>query len=431
MPTPIRIDADDVPRLLRPGMTVFVEGSTAEPLPLAEALARAPEASAGVTYAGVLIPGINRFDYAGLHPEARAVAFFVGPAQRASFAAGRVRLLPLHYSAQYAWLETVCPVDLALIQVAPPDAAGNCSLGAVADFVPAVLGKAGRIVAEVNARMPALPGAPSVSYGRLDYVVETDRPLIEVADEGGGADEIASIAENAAALIRDGDTVQIGIGRVQNTILSRLADRRHIGFHSGMITDAVMDLVRAGALTGARKSRDWGRIVTGAAVGTQALYDFLRSGGEGAGLVDMRPVSYTHAATVLAGIDDFVSINSALEVDLLGQVNCETIGGRQVSGVGGFVDFVRGARLSKGGRSIVAFGATGKRGAVSRIVARLGEGAVVSSLRSDIDCVVTEHGVAALRDRSVDERAEALVEIAAPQFRDGLQQAWREMRARM
>jgi 4-hydroxybutyrate CoA-transferase len=198
-----------------------------------------------------------------------------------------------------------------------------------------------------------------------------------------------------------------------------------------MITDAVMDLVRAGALTGARKSRDRGRIVTGAAVGTQALYDFLRSGGEGAGLVDMRPVSYTHAATVLAGIDDFVSINSALEVDLLGQVNCETIGGRQVSGVGGFVDFVRGARLSKGGRSIVAFGATGKRGAVSRIVARLGEGAVVSSLRSDIDCVVTEHGVAALRDRSVDERAEALVEIAAPQFRDGLQQAWREMRARM
>src|SRR5690349_10209110 len=227
MPTPIRIHADDVPRLLRPGMTVFVEGSTAEPLPLAEALARAPEASAGVTYAGVLIPGINRFDYAGLHPDAGAVAFFVGPAQRASFAAGRVRFLPLHYSAQYAWLERTCPVDVALIQVAPPDAAGNCSLGVVADFAPAVLGKAGRIVAEVNARMPpALPGAPSVPYARLDYVVETDRPLIEVADEGGGADEVASIAENAAALIRDGDTVQIGIGRVQNTILARLAGRR-------------------------------------------------------------------------------------------------------------------------------------------------------------------------------------------------------------
>jgi 4-hydroxybutyrate CoA-transferase len=430
MPTPIRLDADDVPRLLRPGMTVFVEGSTAEPLPIAEALARAPEASAGVAYAGVLIPGINRFDYAGLHAEARAVAFFVGPAQRQSFAAGRVRLLPLHYSAQYAWLETVCPVDLALIQVAPPDAAGNCSLGAVADFAPAILGKAGRVVAEVNARMPSLPGAPSVPYARLDYVVETDRPLIEVADEGGGVGEIASIAENAAALIRDGDTVQIGIGRVQNTILARLADRRDIGFHSGMITDAVADLVRAGALTGARKSRDRRRIVTGAAVGTQALYEFLR--GEGAGVVDIRPVSYTHAATVLAGIDDFVSINSALEVDLLGQVNCETVGGRQVSGVGGFVDFVRGARLSRGGRSIVAFGATAARGTVSRIVARLGGGvAVVSSLRSDTNYVVTEHGVAALRDKSVDERAEALIEIAAPQFRDELRQAWREMRARM
>jgi 4-hydroxybutyrate CoA-transferase len=407
-------------------MTVFVEANAAEPLALTAALEREPDASGGVTYAASLITGINRFDYAGLHADARLTTFFLGAELRSSFEAGRIRLLPLNYSEQYRWFETVCPVDLAFVQVTPPDEAGRCSLGIVADFVPAIAGKARAVVAEVNRQMPRIPGAPSIPFERLDHYVETDRPLITVRPDRN-APGIDALAANAASLIRDGDTLQTGIGRVQDAILTKLADRKDLGFHSGLLGEAALDLVRRGVLTGARKTRDPGRIVTGSVVGSQTLYDLLPT----VDRLEIHPACHTHSPAFIAGIDNFVSINSAIEVDLLGQINCETARGRQVSGIGGLGDFIRGARLSAGGRSILAFGAATADGRLSRIVTRLGEGNVASAARSDIDYVVTEHGIAALRHLSVDERAEALISVAAPAFQATLWESWRKMRSDM
>ena len=420
---PEKIAAERLPGLLRPGMTVFVQGASGEPRPLLHALAAAPEASAGVHYAGCMIPGVNTVDPASFHQGARLTSFFVFGDIARSHAAGRVRLLPLHYSGIWDYLARL-QIDLALLQVTPPDRHGRCSLGVSVHFVPAVLDRARAIVAEVNAAMPRPAHSHELDYDRLDYVVETDRPLVALAT-GGPAPEIDRIGRNVASLIEDGDTIQIGIGKVPAAVLASLRDRRDLGLHGGLVSDEVAELHAAGVLTGARKSHERGVMVCTAALGSEAVYRWAGR------CRDLRfaPVSHTHDLRVIARIDRFVAINSVLAVDLSGQANAETVGGRQVSGTGGLLDFVRGARLSKGGRSILALPSTAG-GRTSRIVPRLGESDVVSCPRADADVVVTEHGVADLRDRSIDERAEALIAIAAPAFRSALAGEWAEIRRR-
>ena len=420
------VAADHLPNLLAPGQSVFVQASTGEPAELLAALAAAPEASRGVHYVGCLVPGINRTDPAAFHPEARLTTFFVQAELQASFAAGRVRFLPLHYSGISAYIKSLPPMDLALIQVSPPDAEGMCSLGLSVDFVPMIFQAAKCIVAEVNRRMPALPGSPRVPYDALHYVVECDRPLLELPT-GGLPDTVATIGGRVAELIGDGDTIQIGIGKLPAAILSGLGDRRDLGLHGGMVTDEVAELVDVGALSGTRKSIDTGKMVCSAAIGTSRVFDWV------VGRDDLlfRPADYTHNVPVIASIDNFVSINSVLEVDLTGQANAETMAGRQISGTGGLVDFVRGARMANNGRSILALSATAARGSISRIVPQLPAGAAVSCPRADIDYVVTEHGAARLKDKSVDERAEALIAVADPAFRDELASQWTELRRQM
>jgi 4-hydroxybutyrate CoA-transferase len=422
---PKEIAAEDVPGLLKLGMTVFLQGSTGEPTPLFEAFRAQPRASDGVHYVGCLIPGINRHDPASWHPNATATGFFVGAEQAETFAARRFRYLPLHYSGIYAYLAALPPTDLAVIQVAPPDRAGNCSVGLSLDFQPAMLDKAKAVVAEVNSQMPVPPSSPTVPWERLTHVVRTDRPLMHF--ESGGLNEaIRVLGERVAALIEDGDTIQIGIGKAPAAILNQLHGKRDLGLQGGMITDEVLALVESGAITNARKSIDRGKLVCGSAIGTEKLYRWPGA------LTDVlyRPVSYTHEVRVVSQLDNFVSINSVLEVDLTGQANAEMLGGRQVSGTGGLVDFVRSARMAKNGRSILALTATAAGGKASRIVPRLDAGSVVSALRADVDYVVTEFGAARLKDKSVDERAEALIAVAAPEFRDGLAEEWERLRRR-
>jgi 4-hydroxybutyrate CoA-transferase len=416
------IAAEDVPGLLRSGMTVAVQGTTGEPVTLLKALQAAPEASAGVRYVGCLIPGVNRIDPAGFHPEARLSAFFVGPELAESFAAGRVDFLPLSYSGIDAYLDGLS-FDLGLIQLSPPDAGGRCGFGASVAFAETIAARSQVLVAEINRQNPALPGSPHLPYARLDYVVQSDRPLVEYAT-GDTSATMARIAENVAALVEDGACLQIGLGRVPSAVLARLHDRRDLGVHSGIITDEAIELCAAGAVTGARKAYEPGRIVTGAAFGTRRLYDWVAGRDD----VLMRPTRITHDLRLIAGLDGFTAINSAVSVDLFGQVNAEMVGGRQVSGCGGLPDFARGARLSRGGKAVIALPATASGGKGSRIVPRLGTDAVVTCGRGHVDYVVTEHGVAHLSDKPISARAEALIGIADPAFRDELAEAWARIR---
>jgi len=420
---PQTIAAAEVPALLKPGMTAFMQGSTGEPTTLTDALTAAPAASAEVHYVTCFVPGVNRTDLAALNEDTRLTTFFVQGELKDSFDAGRVNFLPLHYSGICGFFAELPPVDIAFIQLAPPDANGMCSLGISVDFVPQIFDKAKCIVAEINADMPSPAGSPKVPYDRLSYVVEAAHPLIEL-HTGDIAPVVGQIGERIANLIDDGDTFQIGIGKVPAAILSRLHDKRDLGLQGGMVTDEVMHLVEAGVINGRRKTYEPGKIVCGTALGSRALYDWAGRRDD----ILYCPATITHDVRVISQVDNFVSINSVLEVDLTGQGNAEMVNGRQMSGTGGLVDFVRGARMAKNGRSIVALTSTAARGTISRIVPKLDDKAVVSCPRADIDYVVTEHGAARLKHKALDQRAEALIGVADPAFRDDLANAWDRMR---
>ena len=413
---------DDVPALLSPGMTVFVAGGANEPATVLDALRRRPAAGAGVTWIQSIVPALNRFDFCSLHDDARAVAFFITPETRASYRAGRIDFIPCQLRAVADLLGEGLDLDLAIVSVPAPrdgawEAGADFGAGLNCDFVDVIFGRARRVVAEVNSALPDPPDSPRIDARRIDFAVPVSRPpppfLLPAPDETARA-----IARNVAGLVRDGDTIQTGIGSIPCAVLGALRDKNDLGLHSGILDDGVMALVERGVITGRRKTIDRGRHVTAYAIGSPALYGWLGERDD----VRFRPVNYTHGAGTLARIDRFVSINSALEIDLGGQVNAEMIRGTQVTGTGGSVDFMRGAASSRGGRSIVALGATAAGGRVSRIVPRLGDGNAPTALRTDVDYVVTEHGVADLRHRPERARAAALAEIAAPEFR-------RELRA--
>ena len=424
---PRLISPDDVPALLAPGMTVFVAGGANEPATVLDAIRRRPEASAGVTWIQSIVPGLNRFDFSSLHDEARTIAFFITPETRASYRAGRIDFVPCQLRAVADLLGEGLDLDLAILSVSPPSGAGTgagaADLAAAADFgaglncdfVDVVCERARRIVAEVNTALPDPADGPRIDARRIDFAAPVSRPPppFPLPETDGTA---RAIARNVAALVRDGDTIQTGIGSIPYAVLGALRDRNDLGLHSGILDDGVMELVERGVITGRRKTIDRGRHVTAYAIGSPALYGWL---GEQAD-VRFRPVNYTHGAGTLARIDRFVSINSALEIDLRGQVNAEMIRGRQVTGTGGSVDFMRGAAGSRGGRSIVALAATAAGGKVSRIVPRLGEGNAPTALRTDVDYVVTEYGAARLRHLPERARAAALAEVAAPGFRPAL-----------
>ena len=419
------IAAEDVPALLAPGMTVFVAGGANEPITVLDAIRRRPTAGAGVTWIQSIVPGLNRFDFCSLHDEARTIAFFITPETRASYRAGRVDFVPCQLRAVADLLGEGLDIDLAILSVSAPgdgaaQDAADFGAGLNCDFVDVVFERARRVVVEVNSALPDPPDGPRIDARRIDFAVPVSRPPDPFPLPEPDATARA-IARNVAGLVRDGDTIQTGIGSIPYAVLGALRDKNDLGLHSGILDDGVMELVELGVINGARKTIDRGRHVTAYAIGSPALYGWLAERAD----VRFRPVNYTHGAGALARIDRFVSINSALEIDLAGQVNAEMIRGKQVTGTGGSVDFMRGAASSRGGRSIIALGATAAGGSVSRIVPRLGEGNAPTALRTDVGYVVTEHGAADLRHRPERARAAALAEIAAPEFRPGLRAAAR------
>lgn len=410
-----KLAPSQVGALLRPGMKVAVLGGCNEPRGIAAALHAQPETTAGVEFTVTRIPGIAS---PTLAPWAGSTvrSFFVTPEMRAGFEAGSVRFVPMQY--RHVWDDLMAaPFDLAIAQFTPPDGNGDCSLGIGAGFLPALLERTEvPFVAEWNSSLPRLPGAPTVPADRFEYVVETDvEPPTLASRSGPVAERIGALV---AELIRDGDCIETGVGAIPGAVLAALHGHRDLGFHSGLLSDGVMDLVEVGAVTGARKTIDQGRLVAAMVLGSPRLYDWA----SGCDLIDLRTVDYTHDVRVIARLDNFVALNSAVEVDLFGQVNSEMVRGRQISGTGGAVDFMRGARMSAGGRSIVALEATAGGGRFSRMVPTLPAEHAATALRTDADIFVTEYGVADVRGLDLVERGRRLVAIAAPRFREELEE---------
>ena len=335
-------------------------------------------------------------------------------ALRTVAAAGRLGIVPCHVSQVGPMIEQgLIGCDVAFVQVSPPDADGNHSFGLVSDFVEAAVNKARVVIAEVNACVPATRGDAMLPAARITCAVHVARTPVEVLPAPIGANDLA-IAKIVAGYIEDGAVIQVGIGAVPDAILRLLKDRRNLGVHSGMIGEGLVDLVEAGVITNALKPIDCGISITGALVGTQRLFAFADNNPQ----IGMRSSSYTHDAAVLSRLTRLVTINSALEVDLTGQVNAEQSGDKYLGGTGGQVDYVRAGSRSPGGRAIIALPATAKDGKVSRITVSLS--GPVTTARSEVDVIVTEFGAAELKGQTLAERARRLAGIAHPDFRQEL-----------
>ena len=404
-------DSLDLSAIVRPGDTVMWGQSTAEPLPLTQALMAQRCAIGrfnvflGVTYSATLKP-----EYADC---VSFVSYCGTGGNRALARAGKLDILPVHYSRLPGLIQSgKLKVDVLMLQLAPADARGNYSLSMAHEYLIPALDAARVVVAEVNEQAPWTFSERPVRDADLDYIVRTSRPPLELHHPVPGATELA-IARHVAALIPDGATLQFGLGALPEAILAALADRRDLGIHSGAIGDKAADLMEAGVITNARKTIDRGVTVAGVMFGSKRIQQFCHRNPA----VQFRSNAYTHNAEVLARIEHFAALNTAIEVDLSGQINAETAGGVYVGAVGGALDFLRGAHLSKGGLPIIALPSTA--GKASRIVAKLS--GPVSTPRSDAGIIVTEYGVADLRGAPLSERARQMIAIAHPDFREQLE----------
>jgi len=395
-----------------PGQRVFVAGSSNEPTALIEQLA-AQALPPNLHFVQFPIGGYNNTDFTALHESAELTTFFMTGALK-NAAPERMHFLPMQMRWVYDYLQK--DIDVALLQVAK-NRQGELCVGPNVDFVGAVLSNAKVVLAELNLAITAPAGCPRIDPQRIDCLIESHRPLATLPAPNIDA-AAAQIGAHVASLIKDGDCLQTGIGAIPAAILKQLGDRNDLGMHGGLIDDGGMALIQAGNMTGRRKTIDVGLHVTGMALGSPELLEWLAQTPE----VAFRGADHTHEVAAIRQLDNFVSINSAVEIDLYGQINAEFAGGRQISGTGGSVDFMRAAKSSKGGRSIVAMNATARGGSVSRIVPRVD---MVTALRTDVDIVVTEYGIASLKHLPNSARARALIEVAAPEFRAGLEDALR------
>jgi 4-hydroxybutyrate CoA-transferase len=351
-------------------------------------------------------------------------ALFIGPNARRAVNEGRADYIPVFLSdIPRLFQRRLLPLDAAFINVSLPDAHGYCSLGTSVEATLAAVNSAGLVVAQLNRSMPRTLGDSFLHVSQIDLATEVDLPPYELPPSKIGRVE-RLIGEHVAELVADGATIQMGIGQIPAAVGEALRSKRDIGVHTEMFTDVVADLVEAGAVTGARKEINRGKIISTFVLGSERLYRFVNDNP----LVEMRPVDYTNDTAVIRRFRRMTAINSALEVDLTGQVCADSIGTQLYSGVGGQMDFVRGAALAEEGRAIIALPSTAANGTVSRIVPWLNRGAGVTTTRAHVRTVVTEWGTAELFGKSIDERARELIAIAHPTFREELARQARRLR---
>ena len=411
------VTAAEALQIVQSHQRVFIQGACATPLQLVDALtARAPELR-GVEIVQLHTEGRAPYAAPGMEASFRVNALFVGGLVREAVNAGRADYLPVFLSeVPNLFRKGVLPLDVALIHVSPPDRHGWCSLGVSIDVVLAAIQHATHVIAQINPRMPRTHGDGLLHVSRIHSAVLVDEALPQAFPAKLGAVERA-IGRHVADMVEDGATLQMGIGAIPDAVLASLGDHRRLGVHTEMFSDGLVDLVERGAVTGECKKVHPGKIVAGFAMGTQKLYDFVDDNP----LVAMLDIAYVNDVEVIRRNPRVTAINSAIEVDLTGQVCADSIGTRLFSGVGGQMDFIRGASLSEGGKPIIALPSTCKNGE-SRIVNTLKAGAGVVTTRAHVHWVVTEYGVANLYGKNLRQRARALIDIAHPNHREALEQ---------
>jgi len=389
--------------------------AVASPTALIEALMERKNELSGVEIIHMVPMTASPYCDAGYCESFRHVSVFSGGTTRGAINEGRADYVPRLFREIPALFATTLPLDGALIKVTPPDEHGYVSLGVSVDYSAEAVKRARYVIAEVSSEMPRTMGGGFVHVSEIDWFVETNRPLVELMPPAL-TDVEKRIGENVASLVRDGDCMQLGIGAIPDAVLTFLGEKNDLGIHSEMVSDGVMALMDKGVITNKRKQLFPGKCVVTFAMGTQAFYKSLDNNPA----VEFHPVTWVNDPRVISQNDNVVSVNSAISVDLLGQVAADMMGAKQFSGVGGQNDFVLGAMFSKGGRGIIALPATAAKGKASRISVALERGQAVTTTRNDVHYVITEYGVAELKGKTMRERAAALIRIAAPEFRDQL-----------
>lgn len=401
--------------LVRPGDRVWVQQGCGTPITLLEALTRCAPHLHDVEICHMLTCGTPSYLKPEFEGHFRHNGLFLGGNVRQAVAEGRADYTPVSLSDIERLFDDVLPIDVAFVQTSPPDGHGYLSLGIGADCTLTAARRAKHVIVEMNEKMPRALGDTFIHVSRVSAIVPVSRPLLELPPEPPNPVQ-RRVAEHVASLIPDGATLQMGIGGIPNYVLGMLADHRDLGFHSEMCPDGVVPLIESGVLNGARKTLHPGKVVAGFVLGSRILLDYIDNNP----VFEFHPTQYVNDPFVIAQNDRMIAVNSAIQVDLTGQVCADSIGTRPYSGFGGQLDFMRGAGRSKGGKPVIALPSTARDGAVSRIVPVLEPGAGVVTPRSDVHYVVTEYGIAYLRGKTLRQRAEALIAIADPKFQDEL-----------
>jgi 4-hydroxybutyrate CoA-transferase len=412
------VSADEALSLVKSNMRVFVQGAAATPQVLLEALAARAHTLTGIETVHLHLEGSAPHAAPSLEGHVRPKCFFVGANMRAPIAEGRADYIPIFLSEiPLLFRRGLMPLDVALVHVSAPDAHGYCSLGTSVDVAAAAVETARIVIAQVNPRMPRTLGHGQVHVSKLTAAVEVDTWLPESKPAELTPVEDA-IGRNVAELVEDGATLQMGIGGIPDAVLRWLGEHQRLGVHTEMFSDGLLPLVEKGVITGEAKKRQRGKIVSSFVMGTRKLFDFIDDNAS----VELRETGYVNDTSVIRQNPKVTAINSALEIDLTGQVCADSLGEAIYSGVGGQIDFMRGASLSEGGKPIIALASTTRSG-ISRIVPLLKPGAGVVSTRANVHFIVTEHGTAQLWGMDLKARAKALIAIAAPAHRDALAKA--------
>ncbi|MCI5568443.1 MAG: 4-hydroxybutyrate CoA-transferase [Lachnospiraceae bacterium] len=416
-----QMPVEEAIKLVKSGDRVVLGHAVGIPTYITDAMVDHKEDYTDVEMVQLVPMGNCRFCEPGTEGHFRLNSFFCGGLNKKDIMEGRADFTPCYFNEFPGLFRDELPVDVAILQATPPDKHGNISFGVSVDYAMEAARYAKKVIIEINSQMPRTLGDTTIPVSMVDAFVLHDHPVIELPIAKIGETEKA-IGENCAKLVKDGDTLQLGIGAIPDAVLLFLKDKKDLGIHSEMISDGVVNLVEAGVITNQKKNFHTGKSVVNFLMGTKRLYDYADDNPA----VAMFPVSYVNNPYIAAKNDNLVAINSCVQIDFTGQICSESVGANQISGVGGQVDFARAAKMSKGGRSIIAIASTAGKGKISKIVPLLDNGAAVTTSRCDADYVVTEFGIAHLKGKCIRERAKSLIAIAHPDFRADLIKAFEE-----
>ena len=417
-----KMTADEAAQQIVSGQRLFITGNCSTPIPFVEALVRRYRELQNVELVQVLSIGMREYITADMSEHIHVNNLFISANMRSAVNSGTADFTPVFLSEIPAlFRQGQLTPDVAVIHVSPPDEHGYCSYGVEVGVTKSAAESAKMVIAQINPHMPRTLGDSFIHISKIDYCIDVDDQLPEVKPSPASPVQ-DQVAQKIADLIPNGATLQTGIGGIPDAVLRRLHDHKNLGIHTELFSDGVMEMIEAGVITNAEKTIHAGKVIAGFVIGTQKLYEYIHDNP----VIELHPTEYVNDPFIIARNDRMVSINSALEVDLTGQVCADSIGTSFYSGVGGQVDFVRGAARSKNGKSIIALPSTAKGGKVSRISPVLKEGAGVTTSRNDVHFIATEYGVADLFGKTIAQRVQALISIAHPDFREQLAAAARE-----